>query len=127
MSPDGGYRRRLKVVRVEDVVRRPVGRGIEAVHLQRVRVRVRNNGIRDESALVKVGAKLSHVVWIEDLGRDRAAVRIANEGFAEVPCPLGSRGDSRQVDGSAIVHQVVIAAEEEQLVTDDPSAGGAAE
>src|SRR5947209_224989 len=126
MPSDGLNRIRLEVVRVEHIVRSPVWQRIETVHLERVRVGIGNDRIWNLRSLVQIGADLRHVKGIEDLSRYRQSSGIANEGLAEITDPLELGRDSEQVSVTPVMHQVVITAEEEQLVLEDGTADSAA-
>src|SRR4051794_18645215 len=127
MPSDGSYRIGLEIVCVEHIIRPPVWQRIEAVHLQRVRVGIGDDRIWNLRSLVQIGADLRHVEGIEDLGGHWLSGGITNESLAEITDSLESRRHSSEISVTTVMHQVVVAAEEEQLVLEDGAADRAAE
>ena len=122
----GLRRRRLEVVRVEDVFRRAVWQRVIAVHPYRVRIGVRDDGVRELGAAVEIRVDLRDVERVEDARRHGIPVLVADEGLAEVADALQRRRHRQQRGRLLVVAQQVIAAEEEQLVAQDRAANRAA-
>src|SRR3954462_3441379 len=122
MPSDGCNRIGLEVVRVKHIIRPPVRQRIEAVHLQRVRVGIGDDRVWNLRSLVQIGADLRHVKGIEDLGGHWRSGGIANESLAEITDSLESRRHSSEISVTTVMHQVVITAEEKQLVLEDGTA-----
>src|SRR5262249_39674958 len=82
----------IVVVRVVNTLWRAVWRRIETEHLQGKGVRIRNDRIRNRSALVDVRLCLRDIKRIKNLERDGLAVRIY-QSLAKIADPLHRCGD----------------------------------